>query len=217
MAYLGYMLSAVFFSGFAMLINMDAFYEVAVYVFSIGLMQLFGDLLHPAVGSHRDTNEILRQVIDAHIIGIAFIGTQLISKYIYKKSDKTRFIIGYSLFSIVMTGICASLSSSGDIGWALLFLVEQVVALLYSVTKREKWLIWFSSIEIFIVALRLTEGLYFLWMGLIGVGLIAIVIWQLSKANKQGIDKNTKPAKPSLPEEQKAPEATTEQKEDTQQ
>ena len=83
-----------------------------------------------------------------------------------------------------MTAACSAATSS-DIAWVLLFLIEQVVALLYSVAKRETWLIWFSSIEIFIIAFRLTEGFYFLWLGIIGAGLIAVVIWQLSKANRK--------------------------------
>ena len=114
-----------------------------------------------------------------------------------------------------MTFICASITKSVDIGWALLFLVEQVVALLYSVIKKEKWLTWFSSIEIFIIALRLTDGMYFLWLGLIGVGLITIVIWQLSKANKKMSSQTTTPTAPRATgetEPAKAPDTASEKK-----
>ncbi len=189
LAYLGYMLAAAFFAGYALIANLNIFYEVAIYLLSIGLIYLVKVLL-PDPSSHSyyydNPNRLPRLIIDTHIIGIALIGAHLLAKYLYKKTNKVRLIVGYSLFSAIMTTTLTSYAvKSSDIGWALLFLVEQVVALLYSVAKKEKWLIWFSSIEIFIIALRLTDGLYFLWIGLIGVGLIAFVIWQLSKADKK--------------------------------
>ena len=169
---------------------MNVFYEVAVYTCAVGLVSLTSEvMLGPSTYnsySRSNTAAVIKQIIDAHIIGIALFGTQLLSKYLYKKGDKIRFIIGYSIFSVSMTVACISFTNTSDIGWALLFLIEQVVALLYSVAKRENWLIWFSSIEIFLIAFRLTSGLYFLWLGIIGIGLIAFVIWQLSKANKNG-------------------------------
>ena len=185
--YLGYILSAVFLAGFALIAEMHVFYEVATYVFAIGLYSMTDNLLAPrstrSFSAVSDWSLIL-QIIHAHIIIAAFICTQLLSKYLYGKSDKVRFIIGFSLYAVVMTAACSAATSS-DIAWVLLFLIEQVVALLYSVAKRETWLIWFSSIEIFIIAFRLTEGFYFLWLGIIGAGLIAVVIWQLSKANRK--------------------------------
>ena len=55
-------------------------------------------------------------------------------------------------------------------------------------------MIWFSSIEILLIAFELTGGMSYLWLGIIGIGLIAVVIWQLKKANdKQAkIDNSTK-------------------------
>ena len=41
----------------------------------------------------------------------------------------------------------------------------------------------FSSIEILLIAFELTGGMSYLWLGIIGIGLIAVVIWQLKKAN----------------------------------
>jgi hypothetical protein len=216
LAYLGYILSAIFFAGYALLVNINAFYEVAIYTFGLGLISLTNDILASPGSYYRDdTHALLRQVFCIHIVGATFIGAQLLSKYLYRKKDHARFIIGYSIFSVMMTFICASITKSVDIGWALLFLVEQVVALLYSVIKKEKWLTWFSSIEIFIIALRLTDGMYFLWLGLIGVGLITIVIWQLSKANKKMSSQTTTPTAPRATEETepaKAPDTASEKK-----
>ena len=186
----GYLASTAILAGYAFVVEMNVFYEVAVYTCAVGLISLTSEVMLGSSTynsySRGNTVAVIKQIIDAHIIGIALFGTQLLSKYLYKKGNKIRFIIGYSIFSVSMTAACISFTNTSDIGWALLFLIEQVVALLYSVAKRENWLIWFSSIEIFLIAFRLTSGLYFLWLGIIGIGLIAFVIWQLSKANKNG-------------------------------
>ena len=202
MAYAGFIISAFILAGFAFISKKNVFYEVAIYTGAVGLMSLSNDLIAPdrRGGSMYVTNEYinytaLRSIVNAHIIGLAFLGTSWLSKYAYKKIDKVRFIIGYSFFSVMMTSACSSLySSSSSVGFALLFLVEQVAALLYAVFKKINWLIWFSSIEILIVAFMLTSGYSFLWLGLIGISLIAIVIWQLNKANKANIEEK-KPEK----------------------
>jgi hypothetical protein len=73
--------------------------------------------------------------------------------------------------------------NSDAIGWSIFFLIEQVACLLFAIVDKRTWLIWASSIEIFITALTLTGGFNYLWLGIIGIGLIAIVVWQLKKNN----------------------------------
>ena len=190
LAYVGYFISAAMLAGYAFVVEMNTFYEVAVYTCAVGFISMTNEIMpiRYKYDSFSDYSTLIatRNIIQAHIIGLALIGTQLLSKYLYEKNNKVRFIVGYSIFSVMVTSACMSFTKTSDTGWALLFLIEQVVALLYSVAKKETWLIWFSSIEIFLITFRLTSGLYFLWLGIIGIGLIAFVIWQLSKANKNG-------------------------------
>ena len=189
LAYVGYFISAAMLAGYAFVVEMNVFYEAAVYTCAVGFISMTNEIMPIRdYDSFSDLSTLIamRNIIQAHIVGLALISTQLLSKYLYEKNNKVRFIVGYSIFSVMATSACMSFTKTSDIGWALLFLIEQVVALLYSVAKKETWLIWFSSIEIFLITFRLTSGLYFLWLGIIGVGLIAFVIWQLSKANKNG-------------------------------
>ena len=190
LAYVGCFISAAMLAGYAFVVEMNTFYEVAVYTCAVGFISMTNEIMpiRYKYDSFSDYSTLIatRNIIQAHIIGLALIGTQLLSKYLYEKNNKVRFIVGYSIFSVMVTSACMSFTKTSDTGWALLFLIEQVVALLYSVAKKETWLIWFSSIEIFLITFRLTSGLYFLWLGIIGIGLIAFVIWQLSKANKNG-------------------------------
>ena len=81
---------------------------------------------------------------------------------------------------------------------------------------------WFSSIEVFIITLRLTGGPSYIWLGIIGIGLIAFVMYQLRKTrNKMLREKNLDPVAPAqaevLPAEtpvEKEPELAEEPKEE---
>jgi len=188
MSFVGFFVSALFWTAFALMSYIKPFYEVAIYSTAIALILLVDSL----IDAEHNSAGILIDVLCAHIAGGAFIGAQLLSTYVYKKAGKARFVIGYVAFSLIMTFSCLSSHSNVDaLAWTILFLVEQVGALLYAVFKRTRWLIWFSSIEIVLIALELTSGMSYLWLGIIGIGLITFVIWQLSKASQNAQNKNS--------------------------
>lgn len=205
LGYIGYLLTACHLALFAVLSNVKVFYEAALYSFGLCAIAFFDTLLFKNINyaSYGDYSYLsnLRNIIDAHIIGITLLAAQFISSYSYHSKNKIRFIVGFSLFSIIMTSSTISGYIGGEyLWWALLFLVEQVAALIYAVIRKENWLIWFSSIEILLIAFDLTSDMAYLWLAIIGISLIAIVIWQLRKANAKMLNDASK--EKELPKQQ---------------
>ena len=188
--YVGFLISTCVLTLFAFISEIPYFYEAAVYTFAISLFLITDMVIDNGTLSNSGSNyalvNTLKGVIDAHILGAAMVGAHVLTNYIYKAKNKVRLIVGYVAFSLIMTSICLDgfISDTGIL-WPLIFLIEQVGALLYSVFKKTNWMIWFSSIEILLVAFELTGGMSYLWLGIIGIALIAIVIWQLKKANDE--------------------------------
>ncbi|MBO4854942.1 hypothetical protein J5500_00870 [Candidatus Saccharibacteria bacterium] len=206
-AHVGFMIVAIIFTVFAVISKIKYFYEAAVYSLAFGLLSFTNTQLEKTIRddgyygySLYDQYSTLRNVIHAHIFGAALVGGHAIANAFYANKTRFRLVLGYTFFSIIMTGACLNHSFySNDIMWSVIFLVEQVGALIYSVTKRVKWMIWFSSIEILIIAFKLTGGMSYLWLGIIGVGLIVFVIWQLKKANDKQLNSNAQ-TPPNPPE-----------------
>ena len=197
--YVGFLITTCILTLFAFITEIPCFYETAVYTFAISLFLITDTVVDNATfsgaGSRYALANTLKGAIDAHILGGAMVGAHILSKYLYKTKSPARYIVGYIAFSLIMTIVCLEdYSANSGILWPLLFLIEQVGALLYSVFRKINWMIWFSSIEILLIAFELTGGMSYLWLGIIGIGLIAVVIWQLKKANdKQAkIDNSTK-------------------------
>ena len=187
-AYVGFFLISCILVAYGAISKMNFFYETAVYTLGLSLVSVVNSTISTSgVGYGTSTyyhNQALRTVLHAHIIGGTIIGAHCLSRYLYPTKNEIRLVIGYTLFTLIMSMELLFESLGNDtLMWALIFLIEQVGALLYSVFKKMNWLIWFSSIEIFLIAFKLTGGMSYLWLGVIGVGLIAIVIWQLKKAN----------------------------------
>ena len=198
LAWLGYGILAVFFAAFAIISKIKALYEVVIYSGALCLFDLSGkvyDAMASKIEPEDVTNfgyryyyyspeaELLRvslAAVRAHIISASIFLTNWVYERNKQPNKQVRFIFAYILFSLTMTFSCLSQDA---IGWSIFFLIEQVAFLLVAIVSKRTWLVWFSSIEIFITALSLTGGFNYIWLGIIGVGLIAIVVWQLKKNN----------------------------------
>jgi Periplasmic protein TonB, links inner and outer membranes len=230
---LGFLIATVYSLAFAFLSKINGFYEAAIYLGAMSLFSFSGNIMDLVAGkpstsryagaSYYDTysSELstILAVIRAHIILVAFF----VSSWLYERekapNQQARQIIGFSFFSLYMSFACLA---SSELAWGIIFLIEQVAALLYSVTTHRNWMTWFSSIEVFIITLRLTGGPSYIWLGIIGIGLIAFVMYQLRKTrNKMLREKNLDPVAPAqaevLPAEtpvEKEPELAEEPKEE---
>lgn len=209
----GFLIAAIYALAFDFLSQMKGFYEAAIYLVALSLFSFAGNIMDaiaeksdsPAYytgGSHYDsyaaTLSTALSVIRAHIIAIAFF----VASWLYERSkannQQYRLAIGFSLFSIIMTFTCLGTT---ELAWGIIFLIEEAAALLYSVATHRPWMTWFSSIEIFLITLRLTGGASYIWLGIIGIGMIAFVIYQLRRArNKMIHEKDLAPITPAQSE-----------------
>ena len=190
----GYLIIALYFAVIAVVSKIKILYEIAIYAGALSLYSFAGNVYDMIAKDSKPSNyyyyssyspeEVLLRTsltaVRAHIIGLALVLTNWMFERKKEGNKQVRIIIGYALFSLVMTFSCLN---SDAIGWSIFFLIEQVACLLFAIVDKRTWLIWASSIEIFITALTLTGGFNYLWLGIIGIGLIAIVVWQLKKNN----------------------------------
>ena len=219
----GYLIVAGLIAALASLSKQKWLYELSIYATAMSLFSFAGNVYDLAVkglpNDHRYSYSgstksleygVALTVARAHIIMIAFGLTSWLYEREKGPSAQARLIIGYSLFTLVMSVTC---TINNSLGWGILLLIEQVVALMFAVMTHRTWMTWVSSIAIFLIALRLTGGFNFIWLGIIGIALIAFVIWQLSKQNKK-LTANNDPNTPALPEAQGTPTAEPAPKEE---
>lgn len=213
----GFLIVAIYFAAFAVISKVKEMYEIAIYAGALSIYSFCGNVFDGMIGKDRNTlyydyersssTELLYislTAVRAHILGAALLLTNWLYEREKQPNQQVRFIFGYAIFSLIMTFGCLSQEA---IGWSIFFLIEQAACLLFAITNHRTWLVWFSSIEIFITALTLTGGFNYIWLGIIGVALIAVVVWQLKKNN----DKLTRDA--ATPPQPIAPVAeTTEEK-----
>ncbi|PID32751.1 hypothetical protein CR956_00830 [Candidatus Saccharibacteria bacterium] len=136
--------------------------EVSIYgsVFAISLIlsQLF---------------ESLNSLFHIHLYGSALIGVGL---WRLKDGD-VRFIIALSMISLF-----GSSYALGEGGWyALLFLVEHVAVTLIGVLTNRRWATWWGIIASVLGVFYYLRDVPFIAFALLGVVVIGVVIWMLTK------------------------------------
>lgn len=210
----GFLIATIYALAFGFLSKMNGFYEAAIYLCALSLFSFAGNIMDAIAGkpsgpayytgrssyydSYAATLSTTLSVIRAHIIAIAFLVTSWLYERNVAKNQQFRLTIGFSLFSIIMTFTCLGTT---ELAWGIIFLIEEAAALLYSVATHRPWMTWFSSIEIFLITLRLTGGASYIWLGIIGIGMIAFVMYQLRRTrNKMIREKDLAPIAPAQAE-----------------
>ncbi len=133
--------------------------------------------------------ELAISTIRAYVIPIALLAVSF-----WKERDektffrKWRFLLGYTVLSISLLVI----GWTGGVYWMLPSLITQVAFLVYSVFKDKTWLVWTAITLIAISMLSMYGGHIYIWLGVIGIVLIMIVVWRLTKLNKQKQREDTK-------------------------
>lgn len=100
---------------------------------------------------------------------------------LWRRTQKTaRFAVAMGLVTLT-TGIYA-LSEGG--GYQLLFLVEHVALLAAGGLLRKQWAVWWGIAASVVSILYFIKDYTFLWLAMLGLGLIVLVVWRLNKLGK---------------------------------
>lgn len=173
--------------------------EVSVYFFiaCLGISSI--QLIFPSIGSSSAAT-LIAQLIAANTI---LFGLGLMSFY---RKDYARGIVAVSIFSWIVLSALVSINSASSIysyssWWSayrktefeknveilvrLAFLIEEILIAIIGVLKHRKTIFWIAAPIIFIITLDLTQGMMFIWLILLGIGLIAFVIWRLLETQKK--------------------------------
>lgn len=132
--------------------------------------------------SFEENAELTISTVRAFVMPIALFA---VSWWKERKEDrvtkKWRFLSGYILLSLCLLVI----GWSGGGYWMLPSLITQVAFLVYSVFKDRSWMVWTTISILAISMISLSGGYVYIWFGVIGIVLILIVVWRLTKLNAQ--------------------------------
>ena len=180
---LGWLFLAIYAGLLGFLSAKKWLYEMAVYFGSFCLLALTGTVAE-ALG---DANPSLRTentgltvaTIQSLFIPGALLGVSCMRECGLRDGQKWRFILGYIILTISMLFI----GWGGNGYWMLPSLIAQVGFLIYAVFKDRSWLVW-TAISILVISVfSLTDGFSYIFFGVIGIILILIVVWRLTKLN----------------------------------
>lgn len=142
-----------------------AFVEVSAYVATYGLQSILG-ILQP------DINAVWYAHWWAFVIALMAW---------WRDSHKTlRFAVATACITATV-GVSA-LAEGGV--YQLLFLVEHVLLLVMGALLRKQWAVWWGIAASVGAILYFIKEYTYLWLGLLGLALIALVVWRLSKLGK---------------------------------
>ena len=208
---IGWLTLAVLLTIFGYLSNKNWLYELAIYSGALCIFSLVGTVggaiakANAPVGtricdtdsysysysssrcvtpyaSFTDNAELAISTVRAFVMPIALLAVSFWKEreenHVFKK---WRFLLGYVLLSLSLLII----GWNGEGYWMLPSLIAQVVFLIYSVFKDKTWLVWTTIAALAISMISLSGGYIYIWFGVIGIVLILIVVWRLTKLNAQ--------------------------------
>ena len=206
---IGWLTLAVLLTIFGYLSNKNWLYELAIYSGALCIFSLVGTVggaiakANAPVGTRicdtdsysysssrcvtpyatfTDNAELAISTVRAFVMPIALLAVSFWKEreenHVFKK---WRFLLGYVLLSLSLLII----GWSGEGYWMLPSLIAQVVFLIYSVFKDKTWLVWTTIAALAISMISLSGGYIYIWFGVIGIVLILIVVWRLTKLNAQ--------------------------------
>lgn len=144
--------------------------ELSIYAGMLGIQLLVADQ-YPH----------LNMVLYTHLWAAIML---LVNWLFYKSNDKQKFIrllIGASF----VTASVAKMALFNEEFYQIIFLVEQLGILAYGSLLRKKWAIWWGTISSTAAVLYFLRSYTYLWLSFLGIILIAIVVWRLSKISKK--------------------------------
>ena len=140
----------------------QAVIEAAAYIATFGLQRMFGIAV-----------DDVSLVVYAHWWALTIFA---MGKWRHAGEGRTQIALGFVTAS---SGIYA-LAEGGV--YQLLFLVEQLVLLIFGATRNRQWAIWWGLIGSVLAVLWFLKDLAFAALGFLGLVVIGIVIWRLNAA-----------------------------------
>ena len=132
--------------------------------------------------SFAENAELAISTVRAFVMPIALLAVSFWKERgINSDLKRWRFLAGYVLLSLSLLVI----GWNGEGYWMLPSLIAQVAFLVYSVFKDKSWLVWTTIAVLAISMISLSGGYIYVWFGVLGIVLILIVVWRLTKLNAQ--------------------------------
>ena len=225
----GYFFTAVGFAAISLISKRRVLLEVSCYIGVLALAYLFESLYYlSAYGTPNPysllnviTNEsssslfntrfdyiAVMRSINALTLGATMAGFSLARERNAKSTP--RLIIAYILVTVSYPGTLLGTESTAHMVLSIIFVIVEIGFLIIGALTKRKWLVIASAIAATLMSLRLTSSLgNAVSLLIIGVVIIAIVIWQMVSNNK-------KPTQVEQPQqEQKAIEESSSTEEKT--
>ena len=189
--------------------NEKKYYWVPIYAAAFCVYSLsntiFGNVMnhHAVFGPSDQMLDLVRSVVGIHILAIAPLSVNLLLEK--GKAKPTSAMVAYYALSTVFI-IDALICRIGfdSISLALVFLLEQVIFMIYGLIKHSNWLTTSSIVYIFIVVFYMSTGYGYLWLFVVGIALIGGVVAKLTRTRSKENSSNT--TQPSAPKAAPAPE-----------
>lgn len=140
--------------------------EVGIYLATLGLQRLVGIAVPEA-----------NTVFYAHW----WAATLALVAWWRTTNRANRLVVGMALIT-ASTGIMA-LGEGG--GYQVLFLIEHLALLVAGAILGKQWAVWWGVAAASAAILYFLKDYVFLWLGFLGLVLIAIVVWRLTKLGKR--------------------------------
>lgn len=149
-----------------LLTGKKAILEASIYVATFGLQRLVG-IAAPEINT----------VVYAHWWALTL---GLVAWWLGPGHRAVRLGVAMAILTVVV-GVRA-LSESGI--YSLLFLAEHLVLLVTGALLHKSWAIWWGIAASVLAVLYFLKDYLYLWLAFLGLVLIAIVVWQLTKRTR---------------------------------
>ncbi len=140
--------------------------EVAVYLATLGIQRVVGIAIPEA-----------DVVFYAHwwALTLVLVG--------WWRGAGQRLTHAIAAMAVLTVGVGGQALVSG--GYQLLFLAEHLGLLVAGVVYRRQWAVWWGIAASVLAVLYFLRAYTFLWLGFLGLVLIAIVVWRLGRTSRQ--------------------------------
>ncbi len=151
---------------------------------------------HAVFGPSNQMLDLIRSVVGIHILAIAPLSVNLLLEK-GKTKPISAMVAYYALSTVFIFDALICRIGFDSISLALVFLLEQVIFMVYGLIKHGNWLTTSSIVYLFIVVFYMSTGYGYLWLFVVGVALIGGVIAKLVHARaKDNTDTASQPATP---------------------
>ena len=167
------------FGGYGYLVKVDWLMEAAIYGAAIVICRMIG-----LAGENVRGDMSYLWVIYAHVMALALVMTSVWREKGGMDKVRLGFALGILTFAVGVKALESEASASG-LGYQMLFIVEQAIIVVVGGLMRLRWVWIWGAIGVAVAILWMIRDVWYLYLILLGFALIAIVVWQLLKKDKQ--------------------------------